>query len=292
MKRHLILLAGVWCALTGLRASAATETHSENATLKVATFNIRYDNSGDGDNRWEVRKDSVPALISAQGWDIVGMQEVLHHQLQDILQRLPGYRHVGVGRDDGKTQGEYAPILYDTLRVKLLDSHTFWLSQYPDSAGFIGWDGACTRIATWAKFEDKRDGKKFLFVNTHFDHVGKEAMRNAAHLISQRIKALAKGLPVILTGDFNVTADSEPYRILTADPAFLQDLYRKSPVKEGPIYTYHNFGRLAPEQRTKIDYIFVSPQVHIFQTGIMQETSGTTEHISDHNPHWGIILLP
>lgn len=291
MKKHVTALITAWCCLTGLYATPATPD-TEDSSLKVATFNIRYDNSGDGNNRWAVRKDTVPALIAAQGWDIVGMQEVLHHQLQDLLQRLPGYRHVGVGRDDGKTRGEYAPILYDTLRVRLLDSQTFWLSQYPDSAGFIGWDGACTRIATWARFADKRSGKEFLFVNTHFDHVGKEAMRNAARLVSQRIKDLAGNRPVILTGDFNVTADSEPYRILTADPAFLQDVYLKSPSKKGPAYTYHNFGQLPPERRTKIDFIFASPAIEVLQTGIIRENAGTTGHISDHNPHWGIIRQP
>ena len=119
-------------------------------TITWATFNIRYDNPADSLNNWQFRKDTVTRFIQAQDMDIVGMQEVLHNQLEDLLQRLPGYKVIGVGRDDGKTQGEYAPLLYKEERFEVLDSNTFWLSQYPDSVGFIGWDGACTRIATWA----------------------------------------------------------------------------------------------------------------------------------------------
>ena len=113
-------------------------------TITWATFNIRYDNPADSLNNWQFRKDTVTRFIQAQDMDIVGMQEVLHNQLEDLLQRLPGYKVIGVGRDDGKTQGEYAPLLYKEERFEVLDSNTFWLSQYPDSVGFIGWDGACT----------------------------------------------------------------------------------------------------------------------------------------------------
>ena len=127
--------------------------------------------------------------------DIVGMQEVLHNQLEDLLQRLPGYKSIGVGRDDGKTKGEYAPILYKEDRFEVLDSNTFWLSQYPDSIGFIGWDGACTRIATWAKMKDRQSGKIFMAVNTHFDHVGVTARREGALLIIRKIKRNSRRPP-------------------------------------------------------------------------------------------------
>lgn len=265
----------------------------KGTAITVATFNIRYDNSDDGVNRWECRKDTVATLVRERGWEIIGMQEVLHHQVQDMLGRLPGYAMVGVGRDDGKTRGEFAPIFYDKERFRLLDSHTFWLSQYPDSAGFIGWDGACTRIATWAKFHDTYTEKELLFVNTHFDHVGQQAMRNAAHLILDRMEKIADGIPVVLTGDFNVPENSETYRILTADSNFvLRDAYKKSRRKEkGVTYTYHNFGRAPETKKAKIDYIFVSPQVKVLSVGILSENPTTSGHVSDHNPHWGVIKV-
>lgn len=292
MKKTVFLLWG-WCALLCVHPSLLRARHTpDRGGLHVATFNLRHDNPGDGENRWDIRKDSVATLIAGQGWQVIGMQEVLHGQLLYLLKQLPAYRHVGVGRDDGKTKGEYAPILYDTTRLQLLDHHTFWLSQYPDSAGFIGWDGACTRIATWARFKDKDSGQTFLFVNTHFDHVGKEAMRNSARLIQQKIRQIAQGLPVILTGDFNVDDSSEPYRILTRGIPALQDACKACLEKEGVDYTYHDFGRLPEASRAKIDFIFTSPEIKILKTGILPENHGTQGHISDHNPHWAVMQFP
>ena len=135
MKRLFLAIAVITSAFFSLPCQAQTITW--------ATFNIRYDNPADQSNNWQFRKDTVTRFIQAQDMDIVGMQEVLHNQLEDLLQRLPGYKSIGVGRDDGKTKGEYAPILYKEDRFEVLDSNTFWLSQYPDSIGFIGWDGAC-----------------------------------------------------------------------------------------------------------------------------------------------------
>ena len=262
------------------------------AGLDVMTFNIRQDAAVDSFNNWKYRKENVSKMLAYYEPDIVGMQEGLHRQLADLLERLPAYRYVGVGREDGKTQGEYAPILYDTTCVRMLESSTFWLSQHPDSAGFIGWDGACTRIATWARFRHLSTGKTFLFVNTHFDHVGQEATRRSARLIVGKIRELSEGQPVILTGDFNVSADSDPYRILTTDGSGLRDLYRESPVREGTSHTYHGFGKVPAGQRHKIDFIFVGPGIQVSQTGILPESPTRTGHVSDHNPHWGIVRLP
>ncbi len=155
MKKLLIIcLAGI----SGILTTACQEKKTEKITVNWATFNIRYDNPADSLNNWKYRKDTVAAFIKANQLDIVGMQEVLHNQLEDLKQRLPEYAEVGVGREDGKTQGEYAPLFYRKDRFEALDSNTFWLSQYPDSVGFIGWDGACTRIATWAKLKDRKTG--------------------------------------------------------------------------------------------------------------------------------------
>ena len=109
---------------------------------------MRYDNPGDSLNNWQYRKDTVCQYILDKKMDIIGMQEVLHNQLEDLKAGLPNYAAIGVGRDDGKEKGEYSPLFYRADKYEVLESNTFWLSQYPDSVGFIGWDGACTRIAT------------------------------------------------------------------------------------------------------------------------------------------------
>lgn len=271
---------------TGKKAQTGTAEApvAEKAQIEWATFNIRMDTDADSLNSWKYRKDNVCKYITDKKMDIVGMQEVLHHQLEDLKAGLPGYAAIGVGREDGKTKGEYSAILYRTDKFEVLDSNTFWLSQYPDSAGFIGWDGACTRVATWAKFKDKATGKIFMGVNTHFDHVGVEARKNGALLIIQRIKDIVGDQPAVLTGDFNVSDTSEAYQTLTTNEFVLKDAHKIAEKTSGPAYTFHGFGRVPMEEREKIDFIFVTPQIRVLDSEITQDPEGPTGYLSDHNP--------
>ena len=253
--------------------------------VRWATFNIRYDNPADSLNNWQYRKDTVARFIKAQNLDIVGMQEVLHNQLEDLKARLPEYAEVGVGREDGKTKGEYAPLFFKKDRFEVLDSNTFWLSQYPDSVGFIGWDGACTRIATWAKLKERETGKIFMAVNTHFDHVGVEARTKGALLIIEKIKEIVGDRPAVLTGDFNVSDEWDAYKTITTNEFVMKDAFKIAEKKEGVDYTFHDFGRIPADSCEKIDYIFVTPQIKVTDAFIPQEPQGETGFVSDHNPH-------
>lgn len=265
------------------------ESIDDSHWINYATFNIRYRNTDDGVNSWENRRDSLAHFIALQQLDIIGMQEVLHQQRLDMQQLLPDFDYVGVGRDDGRTKGEYAPIFYRRSRFKVLDSGTFWLSQHPNRVGFIGWDGACCRIATWAKMRDKETGTTFLAINTHFDHVGTEARRNGALLIIDRIRKIAGSIPVVLTGDFNVSEESEAYRTITQphEGITLVDAHKTAHRTAGQSYTWHNFGRLSEQWRSKIDFIFTTPSVEVDYSWIpmLNVRSGVkTPYMSDHNP--------
>lgn len=282
MKHPSIILGTLAIALA---AAVSSCTPKEKTTeLTWGTFNIRLDTPADSMNNWQYRKDTVAGFIKAQHLDIVGMQEVLHNQLEDLQARLPEYNVTGVGREDGKTKGEYAPLLYRKDRFELLDTNTFWLSQYPDSVGFIGWDGACTRIATWAKLKDKKTGKVFMAVNTHFDHVGTEARRKGALLIIERIKQIVGDQPAVLTGDFNVDDQSEAYRTITSNSFVLKDAQKIAEQKAGATYTFHDFGRIPGDSCQKIDFIFVTPQIKVQRSYIPQEPRPSGKYLSDHNP--------
>ena len=278
-------------ALTAFLLGSCNAKHKASDNVKVSwcTFNIRYDNPADSLNNWKYRKDSVAAFITKIDFDVIGMQEVLHNQLQDLKERLPQYTAVGVGREDGKTKGEYAPLFFRSDKFELLDSNTFWLSQYPDSAGFIGWDGACTRIATWAKLKDKENGSIFMAVNTHFDHVGIEARKKSALLIIEKIKEIVGKNPAVVTGDFNVTDSSEAYSTITGNDFVLKDAYKICDSKEGPAYTFHDFGRISADKRQKIDFIFVTPGIKVKKTKIGQNPETKTGFLSDHNPHYAYL---
>ena len=163
-------------------------------------------------------------------------------------------------------------------------NNTFWLSQYPDSVGFIGWDGACTRIATWAKLKDKTNGKIFMAINTHFDHVGTEARKKGALLIIEKIKEIVGDQPAVVTGDFNVSDQSEAYQTITGNSFVLKDAHKIALQQEGASYTFHDFGRIPADSCEKIDFIFVTPQIEVQRSYIPEENREAKKFLSDHNP--------
>lgn len=263
-----------------------------DAPLKVMTFNIRLDTKVDGDNQWNNRKDFAADLVKFYNADIFGAQEVLNHQLNDLLTRLPGYAYVGVGREDGKTKGEYAPIIYKKDRFVLEDSGNFWLSEDINAVGKKGWDAACERVATWGIFKDKKSGKKFFFLNTHLDHKGKIARHEGAALVLEEAYKLSKGLPVIVTGDFNASPGDDPIKVLTDknDPRHLIHSRDMAGLKYGPEWTFHNYGRVPVEKRLWIDYIFVKGDIKVVSNGVLTDT---LNHLypSDHCPVIATLVI-
>src|SRR5690606_9787530 len=192
--------------------------------MTVASFNIRLKITSDVGNLWDDRKQAVTNLIQFHEFDIFGIQEGFYEQVQDMKNQLPGYEYIGVGRDDGAQKGEYSAIFFNTQRFKLIKDGTFWLSATDTGKPNKGWDAALPRICTWGVFEDNQNGKQFIFMNTHFDHVGVEARRESAKLILEKAKELANDLPIILTGDFNVDETNEAYFTL-AKSGIVQDTY-------------------------------------------------------------------
>jgi endonuclease/exonuclease/phosphatase family metal-dependent hydrolase len=159
-------------------------------SLKVTTYNIRYDNPADGVNQWSNRKTTLIDLIKTNDADILCIQEGLVNQITDLQIALPNYQYVGVGRDDGQRKGEYAAIFYKKEKFRLLKTSNFWLSASPEIAGSIGWDAACVRICTWAQLYSIQDSQSLYVFNTHMDHVGVQSRKNSASLLLKRISEL------------------------------------------------------------------------------------------------------
>lgn len=254
--------------------------------LYVGTYNIRYQNQGDykKGNGWKQRCPVVCAQINFQHPDILGTQEVLAEQLDDMKALLTDYDYIGVGRDDGKRKGEHTVIFYDRKTIRLLQQGHFWLSETPDKPG-LGWDAACTRICTWGKFRSRKAGKTFYFFNLHLDHVGVVARRESARLVVRHIREIAKGKPVILTGDFNVDQNDTIYSIFTTS-GLLNDSYEHSKQRFAENGTFNGFN---PDRKTdsRIDHIFVSPSFHVMRYGILTNCYWTDQGRrlpSDHYP--------
>ncbi|MEZ2446278.1 endonuclease/exonuclease/phosphatase family protein [Chitinophaga sp. RCC_12] len=251
--------------------------------LKVMTFNIRYNNPDDSANAWPQRKDKAASEILFLGAHTLGVQEALYDQMQDLQQRLPQYKTIGVGRDDGKTKGEFSAIFYDTTRLQLLNSETFWLSETPAVAGHIGWDGACARIVTWGKFKDKKTNKLFYHFNTHFDHMGKIARRESAKLLLQRVHDIAGKDAAIITGDFNAVPSDEPIQIVMNpnDPLHLTDSKAISKTAHfGPAGTFNGWN-IAEMDNQPIDYIFLKGKMDVLKHASISET-WEGRYASDH----------
>jgi len=281
MKKIFLLLLPIWIMSCGLKRQ---ETPTVNP-VNVMSFNIRYDNPEDSLNNWKYRKDRVAAAVLFYNVDLLGTQEVLHNQLEDLQQRLPEYGVVGVGREDGKEEGEYSALWYKKERFALLDSGNFWLSESPELAGSKGWDAACERMASWVKLADRVSGKIFFILNTHLDHIGVVARREGVRLILDRVNELSDGLPVIVTGDFNAVPESDVIKSLTdsVNPEHLTDARSVSPLLYGPSWSFHDFGRISYDKRPLIDYVFVRNNLKVLKYGVLAETDNEA-FLSDHAP--------
>ena len=237
-------------------------------SIFVGTYNIRNQNSGDekNGNVWATRCKVICDMINFEAPDVFGTQEVLIGQLRDLRAGLDNYDFIGVGRDDGKEAGEYSALFYKKDHLTLLNNGNFWLNETPDKPK-LGWDAACIRICTWGEFKQKKTGFHFFHFNLHMDHVGIVARREAAKLIVKKIREIAKGTPVIVTGDFNVDQNNEIFKIFT-DSGILKDSYSAARLRFAENGTFNSFDT-GLWSSSRIDHVFVSPEFAVDRYGIL-----------------------
>ena len=267
------------CALPGARVGFAED---DDAQIEIATYNIRYANRGDGKDVWPNRRAAVIAYVGRN--EIVGLQEVTKSQLNDLTAGLPQFDYYGVGRDDGKSGGEHAPIFYRKERFEVINKGTFWLSETPDKIGVAGWDAALPRTCTWIHFRDRKSGQAFLVANTHFDHRGAKARAESGKLIARRIADLAGDLPVIVMGDLNCLPDSEPYNAIAASFVDARSTSQTRPV--GPNSTWNGFSEIVPDRI--IDHVFVR-KFNVLQLATEDPKTDNGRFASDHLPVKAIV---
>lgn len=271
--------AWVAALLAGAALAPGLLCAAEPVMVNVATYNLRLNTDDDGPNAWPHRREAVKALIRYHEFDLFGTQEGQPEQI-DELAAMTEFAHVGVGRDDGLRGGEHAAIFYRTSRFGLEIHGDFWLSQTPDRPS-KGWDATCcNRIATWARFADRSNGRRFYVFNVHFDHQGAVARRESGKLMLRKIKEIAGTAPVICLGDFNSTPDTEQIHALSAA---LTDAYTASRTPPyGPLGTFNGFKLDAP-MTERIDYVFVSAPWRVLKYGVLSDSLGG-RYPSDHHP--------
>ncbi len=244
------------------------------------TLNLRYENTYDKENGWDKRRDEVARMINFYQPDLLGIQEGLYAQVHFLDSALPHYDYIGVGREDGKQQGEYAAIFYNTKKLTCLNQKTYWLSETPDKVS-KGWDAALERIVTFGTFVAKGKKDTFYVFNCHMDHIGKTAREQSArfilHLIDSMCLAKSK---VVLTGDMNAEPDEAPLQVFKTR---FDDLYQTPSIQHyGPPGTFNNFKTDQPVTK-RIDYIFVK-NIPVYSYIHIDDRRDNTLWLSDHLP--------
>ena len=256
------------------------------ADLRVASFNIRYGTANDGDNAWPLRRDLVTNQLRALQADVVGLQEALRFQLDQIAAALPEYDEFGVGRDDGDTAGEYAAILYRRDRLRRERGGTFWFSDTPTVPGSASWGNHVTRICTWARFTDRKTGRSFYVYNLHLDHESQPSRERSVALLVSTITARAPQDPVVVLGDFNAGEDNPA--VIAMRRADVRDTFRDVHPDARWVGTFGGFR--GDSTGPKIDYVFASPAWRTVASAIVRDRPAGRDP-SDHFPVTATLIL-
>lgn len=267
--------------IAALFAIFFTGTAVFSQPLNLMTYNIRLELKSDGENQWDNRKAVMAGQIKFYAPDILGIQEAMPSQVNYLDSSLTGYKHIGVARE-GEGKGEASSIFYNSNRLAVLQQHTFWLSQTPDSIS-KGWDAAYLRVCTYGLFKDKHTKKQFWVFNTHLDNTGSVAREKSVELILQKIKQVnTKNLPVFFTGDFNAMPDNGVIVNLKKEMNDARDIALEKPF--GPSGTFNGFEFNKPVTML-IDYIFISKaaKVAVVKYAVLSD-SYDLKYPSDHLP--------
>jgi endonuclease/exonuclease/phosphatase family metal-dependent hydrolase len=276
---------------------------AEAVELRIMSFNVRYSRGGldeeKTENNWTdpeyPRRDRAIRVIRDEMPDVLGVQEAREPQIVDLREALPEYEFYGIGRDDGKTSGEYAGIFYRKDRFTSADAGTFWLSDTPTKPGtsFYKMPGAVPRLASWLRLRDKQSGQEIFVLNTHWDHISGPARRKSATLIRQRLAELNNGVPAIVMGDLNTPEESAPLRELlgagSSQDRPLVDSYRKiHPQRSNAESTFNHWK--GTTEGSRIDFILHTDEFTPTQASIVR-TSYEGRWPSDHYPVTATLQL-
>lgn len=281
-------------AITLLLNSAPAIAECASKPVLAMTYNIRLDTKADGANAWAHRKNFLVGQIATLRPELLGLQEVLLNQKHDLEAAFPGYRFVGVGRDDGKERGEFSPLAIDASQFQIAESGTFWLAANP-AVPSLGWDAGYKRVVTWARLVRKGDQTRLLVLNTHWDHQGLVARLESGRLIiSWLTQNHQRNEHIVLLGDFNADDTEESLAQLSAGPASTATLFDARRISAsgstGPAFSFNAFNAF-PASGKLIDHIFVGSDIKVrTHSVIAQHENGRVA--SDHFPVVALLDIP
>lgn len=285
---------------------ASPAVHAVSLPLRITSFNIRYATSSPVTNEkpwWDLfcsispsrcrlphvveALNNITATAPAGAVTIFGLQEVLDNQLGDVKSGLGSYwAHIGFGRDDGKKDGEYSPIIYNTDVLTVVYSEMKWLSPTPDVVSF-GWGAGSRRVVTIGVFEHKATGKRFIHANTHLDNVSSQARTEGIKVVVSRIeavRALYPGLGVTLTGDFNSDPNGDAYQTLQG-LGYLTEIFNSGATRIGT--NQLSYTGFTATGISRIDFVWLGPNAEKLYSAQKFEILNNNVNgmfISDHRP--------
>lgn len=266
----------------------------KSTNIRIMTFNILVDKRKDAPYSWEDRREQIVSLIKYYNPDILCVQEALEHQKSYLAELLPDYEGFGVGRNDGKSDGEQVPIFHRKNMFTLINQGHFWLSETSHAAGSIGWDAKLPRTAVWKHLQLKGSDKHLIIANTHYDHIGKIANANSAQVINNELNSIAPNCSALVCGDFNSSEETPAYKQFLSS-GFMDAAMAASTIKYGLPFTYHRFMmeqyktdliRLQQEHDRifrAIDHVFYRGEIKIVRYGILPDNQAGV-YPSDHFP--------
>ncbi len=293
MVMRRLWLSGVLVVTVALAGGCGVGGGDDALGLSVMSFNIRYGTADDGENSWPYRREFVIDLIRQLDPDVLGVQEALRFQLDELRGELSGLGEIGVGRDDGLEAGEYSAILYKTDRFDVTEHGTFWFSDEPETAGSVGWGAGLPRICTWARLVARSSGRAFYVYNIHLDHQSQESRERSVRLLVERIEGRAHPDPVVVTGDFNAGEDNPAMMYLLGSERQrggldLRDSYRALFPDAMEVGTFNGFR--GETTGPKIDAVLVSSEWKVGWAAIVR-AARDGRYLSDHFPVMATISL-
>ncbi len=283
-------------AASGILPSSQEElTSQQKDSFRVMSFNIRYGTADDKENAWPLRRGLVFDIISEYQPQLIGVQEALDFQLEEIVKQLPEYAYLGVGRDNGEKKGEFSAILYLKDRYNVITSETYWLSDTPGTAGSRTWGNTLPRIVTWARLKDTKLNREIYMYNTHFDHQSQPSREKSALLLAKSVMNREDlSIPAVITGDFNsgeynsvirYLLEDQPINMSTGEaltnPHPFKDTFRTKHPEAVKVGTANRFEGYSVGE--KIDYVFISGHLSTVGAMIIRDNN-RGRYPSDHFP--------
>jgi endonuclease/exonuclease/phosphatase family metal-dependent hydrolase len=292
--KNILIFALLWLTFSIFCCTDNRNEISEYIDIRIMSFNIRYGTASDGENQWDHRKDLVFNVIRQYSPDVLGLQEALRFQIDEIRKIFPEYGEIGEGRHGG-TEGEYSPILYRIEKFGVDESKTFWLSDTPEIPS-THWGNSIFRICTWGRLIDRQSEIAFYMYNTHLDHQSQPSREMSVQLIIDVIKNRKQKDPFALAGDFNAGEENRAIlyvkgkrKVKDQSPLTAVDSFRLLYPAEKNVGTFNGFKGITTGE--KIDYIFVTPGTNTLEASIVR-TEKDGRFPSDHFPVTAMIRIP